>query len=468
MSVSPLTQLSLTAQTVQALLRGETLPEPANYEAYGEYHDLVFRLNLLTAIDPTHAEQLWALESLEAPKLEAMVNGINQEGLVHAADLFPVMKEWYDHGAPKGVSPGWTSLEREYRVLPTEMTVITGTPSAGKALALDTLLPTPSGWTTMGEVSPGDVVFDERGVPCRVLRVTEVMFGRPCFQVTFSDGTTVIADADHQWVTRDEKSRNSHWNAHKRNRLIDRPLLSRGTDQSHKRTYPSVRSTREIADSLWTTGNTPRYNHCVAVAEAMILPETELPIEPYLLGLWLGDGDSKASSITASIEDIPWYLNDIWAAGYYTNLRAGSSPTNGRISVSCVQPRRGHIHGSLKAILRNIGVLRNKHIPLAYLRSSVSQRLALLQGLMDTDGSVSPRSGTCEFTSTNLELANGIVELIVTLGWRVKMKQGKATLRGRAIGPKYRVRFTPSSVNRERQRRSSAKLSRLIQSTACQ
>ena len=442
MPTAPTQTITLAAQTVQCLLRGETLPEPINYEQFGEYHELIWQLNLMAAFDVRQVEQLWAVQSAEFPKLSVLVNGCQQEGLVAPSDLFPVMKSWYEHGAPVGVSPGWASLAQEYRVLETEMTVITGTPSSGKALALDTMLPTPMGWTTMAEIVPGDVVFDEHGIPCRVLRVTEVMFGRPCFRLTFSDGTSVVADSEHQWVTRDEQSRNSYWNAHKNNRLIKRPLLRRGTDQSEKRTYPEVRSTRVIADSLRTTGAHPRWNHCIAVAEALVLPDRTLPVEPYVLGLWLGDGDSKAASITASIQDIPWYLNEIWAGGYYTNVHTRPFASTGRIAVSCVPVRQGS-RRSLQSILRDIGVLRHKHIPLAYLRSSISQRVALLQGLMDTDGYVSPRSGRCEFTTIKYELADGVAELVSTLGWRVKIKQGQATLRGRIIGPKYRVTFTP-------------------------
>lgn len=72
--------------------------------------------------------------------------------------------------------------------------------AAGKALELETPIPTPTGWTTMGKIQPGDTVFDERGVPCRVVAATEVMLGRPCYEMVFSDGTKVIADAQHEWV----------------------------------------------------------------------------------------------------------------------------------------------------------------------------------------------------------------------------------------------------------------------------
>jgi len=77
----------------------------------------------------------------------------------------------------------------------------------GKALALDTPIPTPTGWTTMGALAEGDWVLDEHGAPCRVTFATEVMEGRPCYRMTFSDGETVIADAEHRWLTWDRCAR---------------------------------------------------------------------------------------------------------------------------------------------------------------------------------------------------------------------------------------------------------------------
>ncbi len=79
--------------------------------------------------------------------------------------------------------------------------LIAGATGAGKALALDTPVPTPAGWTTMGEIQPGDEVFDERGHRCAVIAATPVMHGRPCYEVEFSDGTVIVADAEHRWQT---------------------------------------------------------------------------------------------------------------------------------------------------------------------------------------------------------------------------------------------------------------------------
>lgn len=82
-----------------------------------------------------------------------------------------------------------------------------GAAGGGKALALDTPIPTPDGWSTMGELQPGDKVFDENGIPCNVVACTEIMHGRPCYRVTFSDGTTIVADGKHQWLTMDNTER---------------------------------------------------------------------------------------------------------------------------------------------------------------------------------------------------------------------------------------------------------------------
>jgi replicative DNA helicase len=82
-----------------------------------------------------------------------------------------------------------------------QMVIVAARPAMGKALALDTPLPTPSGWTTMDEVAVGDELYDAQGRPTRVVAATEVMLDRPCYELFFSDGSTIVADAEHQWLT---------------------------------------------------------------------------------------------------------------------------------------------------------------------------------------------------------------------------------------------------------------------------
>ena len=104
-------------------------------------------------------------------------------------------------GEMTGVPTGFTDFDNLTNGLhPGQMIVVAARPAVGKALALDTALPTPSGWTTMGEIAVGELVFGADGRPTVVTRATDVMVGRPCFEVEFSDGSVIVADAEHQWL----------------------------------------------------------------------------------------------------------------------------------------------------------------------------------------------------------------------------------------------------------------------------
>ncbi|MDO8147687.1 replicative DNA helicase [Isoptericola sp. b515] len=101
-----------------------------------------------------------------------------------------------------GVPTGFADLDRLTNGLhPGQMIVVAARPAMGKALALDTPLPTPNGWTTMGEVAVGDELLAPDGTPTRVVEATEVLTDRPCYEVEFDDGTTIVADAQHEWAT---------------------------------------------------------------------------------------------------------------------------------------------------------------------------------------------------------------------------------------------------------------------------
>lgn len=105
-------------------------------------------------------------------------------------------------GLARGVPTGFVELDEVTNGLhPGQMIIIAARPGVGKALALDTPLPTPTGWATMGDVAVGDWLLDADGEPTRVVAATEVMLQRPCYEVEFADGTTIVADAFHQWPT---------------------------------------------------------------------------------------------------------------------------------------------------------------------------------------------------------------------------------------------------------------------------
>jgi deoxycytidine triphosphate deaminase len=287
----------------------------------------------------------------------------------------------------------------------------------GKALALDTPVPTPSGWRTMGELEPGDVVYDERGAPTTIVDATPPMNGRPCREVTFSDGTRVVADAAHEWVTIDKNGRRC------------------------SRARVEIRTTDEIARTLRVNGE---MNHHVPLAGPVQYPaRLDLPIEPYTLGAWLGDGTTTAAAITSVDDEI---LEQISGEGYPVR-RLAYAPHLYRIGATGrtrdAVTGRYERNGTLSSRLRDLGMREGKYVPRAYLEAGVGQRLALLQGLMDTDGYVDDVAGRCEFTSINEGLADSVVELAASLGFRPIKSEGRAMLNGVDHGPKYRIKFTP-------------------------
>ena len=308
-----------------------------------------------------------------------------------------------------------------------EVSVWTGYNGHGKALALDTVIPTPQGWKQMGELAPGDQVFDENGTACNVVAVTPTMIDRPCYRVTFNDGTSIVADEQHEWLTYTAKARTSWRTARRNGRLEPRDIASRGTDQSGKRCLPSVVTTQQIAASL-TVADAAHFgttNHSIAVSGPLKMPVADLPIDPYVLGAWLGDGNSNDASITS---DDPEIIEEIMATGVVVTKRSAKYLYG--------------LTGGLQTVLRAEGLLRNKHIPAQYLRASFEQRLALLQGLMDTDGCATDY-GRCEFTSILLPLAKQVLELVRSCGIQARLIEGRAMLNGIDCGPKYRVTFTP-------------------------
>ena len=82
--------------------------------------------------------------------------------------------------------------------------VVKSAAQVGKALSINEPIPTPDGFKRMGDLTAGDKVFDERGAVCNVIATSPIMYDRPCYEITFSDGAKIIADAGHQWIADDK------------------------------------------------------------------------------------------------------------------------------------------------------------------------------------------------------------------------------------------------------------------------
>jgi len=280
---------------------------------------------------------------------------------------------------------------------------------SGKALSLDTPILSEDGWTTMGDLQVGDRVFGPDGHLTTITATSSVFTGHDCYRLRFSDGQEIVADAEHRWTL---------WDAQAKGMVT---LTTEDLAGMERRFLHNGRS-------CW--------RHAVSVPAPLEQPERELPLDPYLLGVWLGDGSSSKSEITsADWECVQPFLDAGYELGY-TGVAGGKSITYG-------------FRGGLYKNLCELGLIKvsgrhegRKHIPQKYLHASQKQRLALLQGMMDSDGHCT-NHGEVEFSTTLSEMADDVLFLVRSLGWKATLKEGRATLNGRDCGPKYRVCWTP-------------------------
>ncbi len=303
----------------------------------------------------------------------------------------------------------------------------------GKALSLETDIPTPGGWRKMRDIHPGDYVFGKDGKPARVLVESEI-FHKKMYVVKFDDGTEIEASADHLWTVQTKKSRatarrpikgHTTWN----NMRYD--LRASGgwfetTTEGMSRDFGRARK----------DGKGTEYKYRVPIVEPVQYEEKKLPIDPYTFGVWVGDGTNNTTVITCSKEDKDEMMKNIESCGHTTKWYERKQEAGG-IGVDIVHKGQKN---PMREALRELGVFGNKDIPDIYLQGSIEQRLLLLQGLMDTDGHCS-KAGQCEFVQKDETIARKLHELVSSLGIRANIKKKKARCNGKDAGEVWRVLF---------------------------
>ena len=315
-----------------------------------------------------------------------------------------------------------------------------------KGLALDTPLPTPAGWTTMGEVRVGDALIGSDGRPVQVTGKSQV-HQRPCYRVRVADGSEVIADNVHQWSVVISK----------------RQQLTR-----------SVVSTEQLfaMHRAAAASGTPR-SMWIESASALAGTETRLPIDPWLLGAWLGDGDNRSGALTVGRDDRDDMLalvkehwsSDVLVRAEPTAWRLTPTRDSSRCSYGHAEFRPAtqrhdrrcaheHAHQNLAptnlgltGLLRAAGLLHQKHIPAVYLRASWQQRVELLRGLMDTDGWWAKKRHRAGFTTTDDRLAHDVEELLRSLGASPQRFTKPYVNAVREPRTRHILEFTPGDFN---------------------
>jgi hypothetical protein len=263
----------------------------------------------------------------------------------------------------------------------------------GKANRHGTPILTPTGWCPVEDLVVGDQVIGANGQPCNITGV----FPRgelPMFRVTFSDGTSTVVDGEHLWAAW------THNNFHR--------------GKPHE--VVNTAHLRATLNRKWR----------IPLVEPIAFPERALPLDPYLLGVLLGDG-----ALSNSVQFVPG--DEVVPAEVAKVLPPGVRLTRGAVvgAKATAWSIAGLTHPSNPVLtaLRGLGLMGKrsweKFVPEAYLFASPAQRLALLQGLMDTDGELSARcqakaSQLLQFSSSSEALVQAVKFLVESFGGSVR------------------------------------------------
>lgn len=226
-----------------------------------------------------------------------------------------------------------------------------------KGLPLDTEIPTKNGWKTIRTVKEGDVIFDKNGNYTKIVHKSKIHLN-PCFKIIFDNGDSIVADCEHRWE------------------------ISFTAGKSKK--YPDgfktcVMTTEEIFDYMEDPASKKRLPK-ILNPKPLNTSYVDLPIDPYILGVWLGDGSKSCGMITQRKDSELW--NEILRRGYKLGDNVIHSEDRQNVESRTIL--------GLATSLKKLNLLNNKHIPDIYQRASYEQRLDLLRGLMDTDGYYNP------------------------------------------------------------------------------
>jgi predicted phage terminase large subunit-like protein len=268
----------------------------------------------------------------------------------------------------------------------TRRLIINIPPRYAKAIDSDTPMWTPEGWVRAGDVRVGGSLLGSDGRWTAVLGVYPQGV-KPAYKVSFSDGASLVACGEHLWSAR---------------------LRDKSSDRSWTAPW-QIKKTDELAADLFEADGRKKWR--IPVLADGNDCDISLPIDPYLFGLWLGDGHSHYAAITTMDKEI-------------IDCFSGFEPKPHKHQSSGRATTYGIRKGFGRALL-DLGVLKNKHIPDVYFRSSHRQRLALLQGISDTDGTVNKKNGEQSVSFSSKRLSDDLHFLINSLGgtWRCNESQ---------------------------------------------
>lgn len=254
-----------------------------------------------------------------------------------------------------------------------------------KGLPLDTEILSKFGWTTIAKLKEGDIIYDKNGNETKILHKSNV-HNNPCYKITFDNNDEIISDMDHKWE------------------------ISFKGNKSKK--YPDgyhtiVMTTEELFNYLNTIDKRTSYNiPKILNPKPINTTEQKLFIDPYVLGVWLGDGSKNSGAITQEKGSLLW--KEIQKRGYEIGENSQHDPDRENVEIRTIY--------GLRTLLNEYGILKIKDIPEDYYTASFNQRLDLLRGLMDTDGYYHPKRKRFVMSTGQEWQRDAIVKLLGTLG----------------------------------------------------
>ena len=285
-----------------------------------------------------------------------------------------------------------------------------------KGLPLDTPILTSSGWSTMKDLKVGDKVFDKDGNLCTVT-VKSSVHHNPCYKINFDNSESIVADMDHRWLISFK--------------------LAKPTKKNPTGFKNVIMTTIELKTYLDSLEKRNSYNiPKILNAKPLNIEEKKLLIDPYVLGVWLGDGSKSCGVITQAKDSPVWF--ELESRGYKLgpNLNHNSDRKN-------VEMRT--VYGLISQ-LKYLNLIDNKHIPEEYMLSSYNQRLDLLRGLMDTDGSFNKIRHRYIMNTSQKWQVEDLNKLLSTLGVKSTIFDVINTCEGKKF-PGWNLCFTTDEFN---------------------
>ena len=289
----------------------------------------------------------------------------------------------------------------------TKIIFINGPAGVGKAQPLDADILGEKGWIKMGDIKSGDKIYGEDGMLHNVLSIYPQGV-KDIYKISFSDGSSTECCLEHLWLTRTDEDRN----VRKRRR-------EEGKNRSIKQPQRcgSVKSTKQILDSLFVR-NGLRVNHSIPITKSINFPKQNHYIDPYVLGVLLGDGSFRSSTVTlTSVEpEIVKYVSERLPEDIILSFVPSSGISYSFKNKNRKRARLNPFTEEIKKMNLYGLFSYEKHIPKNYLFDCVENRIELLRGLLDTDGSINKSGSTVVFYTTSNLLMLDVKFLVESLG----------------------------------------------------